>query len=81
MSRYIFLSDVLDNVPIEAKVDAYLDAQKWPGYPSIPANPYPIVVKDIDKYVTSPKPVHQPGGRVYRKNQKYAFLSDYNTYP
>lgn len=81
MAKYAPLLNFLDNIPIEARVDAYLESERWPGYPMPPANPNPLIVKNINDYVTLPRPRPQPGGRVFRKNQRYAFLSDYNTYP
>jgi len=81
MSRYASLMDVSDGTPIEAKVAAYLNAQVWPGFPKYPGNPYPNEVKNVNSYFPSLKPVPSPGGRVLRKNQRYVFLSNYNTYP
>lgn len=79
--RYAPLVEFTDNIPIKTKVKAYEDAQKWPGYPQQPANPYPIIVPNISKYVNLQSPMPSPGGRVLKKNQQYAFLSNYDIYP
>lgn len=81
-SRYTPLLEVHGgSTPIEAKVDAYLKAQEWPGYPKNPGNPLPLQIHNIDKYIPDVKPIPPPGGRVFRRNQRYVFLSNYNNYP
>lgn len=78
---YIPLMEMFDTVPIETKVDAYLKSEEWPGYPVKPGNPLPLKIKDIDKYIPDVKPISPPGGRVFRRTQRYVFLSNYNNYP
>lgn len=80
-ARYAPLVEFLDDVPIDVKVSAYNKATEWPGYPPKPGNPYPNVVPNMNRYIREPVPVPSPGGRVLKKNQRYAFLSNYDTYP
>ena len=51
MSTYAPLQGFLNSVPIEAQVDAFLESEKWPGYPHPPANPNPLIVKNIEHYL------------------------------
>jgi hypothetical protein len=80
-TRYAPLVEILDDVPIDVKVAAYNKAVEWPGYPPKPGNPYPIVVPNMNKYIREPVPTPSPGGRVLKKNQRYAFLSNYDIFP
>lgn len=79
--KYAPLIEHIDDISIDTKVAAYNKAMEWPGYPKQPGNPYPIVVPNINKYIREPKPIPPPGGRVLKKNQRYAFLSNLDVYP
>lgn len=78
--QYVLLQDVSDDSTVMSKVNAYMEAQAWPGYPKNPISPNPIPV-NVGRYTQTIKPTPSLGGRKTVRGRSYTSLANYNNIP
>lgn len=78
--NYVLLQDVSDDSTTMAKVNAFLSAGEWPGFPKDPISPNPIPV-NVGNYTPTVRPVPALGGRRVQRGRGYISLANYNNLP